>query len=122
MRCRFNCLFDLEKQGLVKRTLTVLTNSPSISECLADAGGITHMEGLKAGNERIEGLFVYPINCGNVTITFAKVIPLDPLPEEEGERFDFSCMGSRRTRVASGSVLDKNGSLQSLWQRALAKC
>ena len=40
--------------------------------------------------EKIEGFFVYPLNCASVSITFAKVIPPDPLPEEVGERFEFS--------------------------------
>ena len=43
----------------------------------------------KKGYEKIEGFFVYPLNCASVSITFAKVIPPDPLPEEIGERFDF---------------------------------
>jgi len=41
----------------------------------------------KDGYEKIEGFFVYPLNCASVSITFAKVIPPDPLPEEVGERF-----------------------------------
>ncbi len=44
----------------------------------------------KDGYEKIEGFFVYPLNCASVSITFAKVIPPDPLPEEVGERFEFS--------------------------------
>ena len=41
----------------------------------------------KEGYEQIEGFFVYPLNCASVSITFAKVIPPDPIPEEVGERF-----------------------------------
>jgi hypothetical protein len=44
----------------------------------------------KEGYEKIEGFFVYPLNCARVSITFAKVIPPDPLPEDVGERFEFS--------------------------------
>jgi hypothetical protein len=44
----------------------------------------------KEGYEKIEGYFVYPLNCARVSITFAKVIPSDALPEEVGERFEFS--------------------------------
>jgi hypothetical protein len=44
----------------------------------------------KTGTRRFEGFFVYPLNCASVSITFAKVIPPDPLPEEVGERFEFS--------------------------------
>lgn len=44
----------------------------------------------KEGYEKIEGFFVYPLNCASVSITFAKVIPPDPLTEEVGERFEFS--------------------------------
>jgi hypothetical protein len=44
----------------------------------------------KVGYEKIEGYFVYPLNCARVSITFAKVIPSDALPEEVGERFEFS--------------------------------
>ena len=36
----------------------------------------------KDGYEKIEGFFVYPLNCARVSITFAKVIPPDPLPEQ----------------------------------------
>jgi hypothetical protein len=43
----------------------------------------------KEGYEKIEGYFIYPLNCASVSITFAKVIPPNPLPEEIGERFDF---------------------------------
>jgi hypothetical protein len=43
----------------------------------------------KDGYEKI-GFFVYPLNCARVSITFAKVIPSDPLPEEVGERFESS--------------------------------
>jgi hypothetical protein len=44
----------------------------------------------KDGYEQIEAVFVYPLNCASVSITFAKVIPPDPLPEEIGERFVFT--------------------------------
>ena len=44
----------------------------------------------KDGYEKIEGFFVYPLNCASVSITFAKVIPPEPVPEVDGERFDFS--------------------------------
>ena len=44
----------------------------------------------KEGYEQIEGYFVYPLNCARVSITFAKVIPPDPIPEEVGERFVFT--------------------------------
>ena len=44
----------------------------------------------KEGYEQIEGYFVYPLNCARVSITFAKVIPPDPMPEEVGERFVFT--------------------------------
>jgi hypothetical protein len=44
----------------------------------------------KEGYEKIEGYFVYPLNCARVSITFAKVIPSGALPEEVGERFEFS--------------------------------
>jgi hypothetical protein len=44
----------------------------------------------KNGYEKIEGFFVYPLNCARVSITFAKVIPSDPLTEEVGERFESS--------------------------------
>jgi len=44
----------------------------------------------KDGYERIQGFFVYPIDCARVSITFVKVIPPDPLAEETGERFELS--------------------------------
>ena len=44
----------------------------------------------KDGYKKIEGFFVYPLNCARVSVTFAKVIPPDPLPDEVGERFEFS--------------------------------
>ena len=44
----------------------------------------------KDGYEKMKDFFVYPLNCATVSITFAKVIPPDPLPEEVGESFEFS--------------------------------
>jgi hypothetical protein len=72
----------------------------------------------KDGYEKIEGFFVYPLNCASVSITFAKVIPPDPLPEEVGERFEFSWIVPKDRLAANLSKSKRNCCSRDSWNRS----
>jgi len=57
------------------------------------------------GYEQIKGFFVYPLDCASVSITFTRVVPPDSLPEEQGERFDFSWTVPRERQWKVGDRL-----------------
>jgi hypothetical protein len=57
------------------------------------------------GYERIEGFFLYPLNCASVFITFAKVIPPEQRSQETGERFVFSWVIPKERQLKAGDRL-----------------